>query len=60
MATNLSIDQTKYLEVKDLNFYIDNLFLSVTMTLRGRTSKMAFVLMAIMYFVTGQIIPGVA
>jgi len=30
------------------------------MTLLGRNSKMAFVLMAIIYFVTGQIIPGVA
>tara|TARA_Y100001968_G_scaffold13642_1_gene11123 strand:+ start:523 stop:693 length:171 start_codon:yes stop_codon:yes gene_type:complete len=56
----LSIAQVKPCADEDLNCYIDRLLLSVTMTIVGRTSMMAFVLMTINYFVTGQIIPGFA
>tara|TARA_Y100001968_G_scaffold294132_1_gene300490 strand:- start:611 stop:781 length:171 start_codon:yes stop_codon:yes gene_type:complete len=55
----LSIAKAKPSAGEDINCYIKSLLLSVTMTLIGRTSMMAFVLMTTNYLVTGQIIPGV-
>tara|TARA_Y100001968_G_scaffold76549_1_gene68005 strand:+ start:201 stop:362 length:162 start_codon:yes stop_codon:yes gene_type:complete len=44
------------IKVVSLRYY----FSPKSMTFLGRTSMMAFVFMAASYFVTGQIIPGVA